>query len=78
MKKSELQQVIREEVKNSLTEIGNTSNAHPWVLRAMEELKDSLEYYLGPKNQYAGSAIDFDLLKKQMVELTKLIKKYHP
>ena len=78
MKKTELQQIIKEEVENALKEIGNTSNAHPWVLRSMEELRDDLDFYLGPKNQYAGSKIDFDLLKKKTVELTKLIKKYHP
>lgn len=49
-----------------------------WVLRAMEELKDDLEFYLGPKNQYAGSKIDFDLLQKKMTDLMKKIKQYHP
>ena len=77
MKKSELQSLIREEVQKILNEVGNTSNAHPWVLRSMEELRDDLDFYLGPKNQYAGSKIDFDLLKKKMAELAKLIKKYH-
>ena len=77
MKKSELQRIIQEEVKNTLTEIGNTSNVHPWVLRAMEELKDDLDFYLGPKNQRAGSKIDFGLLKKKMTVLSNLIKQYH-
>jgi len=77
MKKIELQNIIREEIKKTLNEVGNTSNVHPWVLRSMEELRDDLDFYLGPKNQYAGSRIDFDLLKKKMDELVKLIKKYH-
>lgn len=76
MNKTEFKSLIREEVKNTLTEIGNTSNVHPWVLRSMEELKNDLDFYLGPKNQYAGSKIDFDLLKKKMAELAKLIKQY--
>ena len=42
----------------------------------MEELKDDLDHYLGPKNQYAGSSIDFDLLKKKMLDLMKTIKQY--
>ena len=87
MNKKELQSLIREEIKKIVKESsidtfkkqymqGNTSNAHPFVLRAMEELKDDLDFYLGPKNQYAGSKIDFDLLKKKMAELAKLIKQY--
>ena len=76
MKKLDLQKIIREEVKKAINEIGNTSNAHPWVLKAMEELKDDLDHYLGPNNQYAGSSIDFDLLKKKMLELMKTIKQY--
>ena len=76
MNKLELRKLIREEVRKSLNEIGNTSNAHPWVLKAMEELKDDLDHYLGPKNQYAGSSIDFDLLKKKMLDLMKTIKQY--
>lgn len=58
------------------TNLGNTSNAHPWILTAMEELKDDLDFYLGPKNRYAGSRIDFDLLKNKMNNLTRLINKY--
>ena len=76
MKKLDLQKIIREEVKKTLNEFGNTSNAHPWVLKAMEELKDDLDFYLGPKNQYAGSSIDFDHLKEKMLDLMKTIKQY--
>jgi len=60
-----------------LNEIGNTSNVHPWVLKSMEELRDDLDFYLGSKNQYAGSSIDFGLLSSKMRELLKLIKTYH-
>lgn len=77
MKVSEFRKLIREEVRNTVNEIGNTSNVHPWVLTAMQELKDDLDFYLGPKNQYAGSKIDFDLLKKKMADLMKKIKQYH-
>ena len=72
MKKTDLKNIIKEIV----TEVGNISNVHPWVLRSMEELKDDLDFYLGSKNQYAGSSVDFQLLKSKMNELTKLINKY--
>jgi len=75
----ELRNTIREVIKQSIiSEALPTSNAHPWVLKSMEELRDDLDFYLGPKNQYAGSKIDFNLLKKKMNELTKLINKYNP
>jgi hypothetical protein len=75
----ELRSIIREVIKRSIiSEALPTSNAHPWVLKSMEELRDDLDFYLGPKNQYAGSKIDFKLLKKKMNELTKLINKYNP
>ena len=74
-----LRNTIREVIKQSIiSEVLPTSNAHPWVMRSMEELRDDLDFYLGPKNQYAGSKIDFKLLKKKMNELTKLINKYNP
>ena len=74
-----LRNTIREVIKQSIiSEALPTSNAHPWVMRSMEELRDDLDFYLGPKNQYAGSKIDFSLLKKKMNELTKLINKYNP
>jgi hypothetical protein len=60
-----------------LKEIGNTSNIHPWVLRSMEDLRDDLDFYLGPKNQHSNSRIDFGLLSSKMRELLKLIKTYH-
>jgi hypothetical protein len=75
----ELRNTIREVINQSIiSEALPTSNAHPWVLKSMEELRDDLDFYLGPKNQYAGSKIDFNLLKKKMNELTKLINKYNP
>lgn len=77
MKTAELRKLIREEVRKTIEEVGNTSNVHPWVLTAMQELKDDLDFYLGPKNQYTGSEIDFDLLKKKMADLMKKIKQYH-
>lgn len=77
MKKTELKNIVKEIIKEkSIKEAGNTSNVHPWVLRSMEELKDDLDFYLGSKNQYAGSSVDFQLLKSKMNELTKLINKY--
>lgn len=77
MKKTDLKNIVKEIIKKkSIKEIGSTSNVHPWVLRSMEELKDDLDFYLGSKNQYAGSSIDFQLLKSKMNELTKLINKY--
>jgi len=63
--------------KNPINEIGNTSNVHPWVLRAMEELKSDLDFYLGKNNQYAGSSIDFKLLKSKMNDLIKMINTYN-
>ncbi len=70
---------LKESIKmqKSIKEIGNTSNVHPWVLRAMEELKDDLDFYLGKNNQYAGSSIDFQLLKTKMNHLTKMINTYN-
>jgi hypothetical protein len=77
MKKTDLKNIVKEIIKEkSVNEIGNTSNVHPWILRSMEELKNDLDFYLGSKNQYAGSSIDFQLLKSKMNELTKLINKY--
>ena len=67
MNKAQLQSIVKEELANVLAE-GNT---HPFVLRAMEELKDDLDFYLANKNK-----IDIDLLKKKMSELAKLIKQY--
>ena len=43
----------------------------------MEELRDDLNFYLGPKNQYAGSSIDFQLLVSKANNMIKLIRKYH-
>jgi hypothetical protein len=63
--------------KDVIKEIGNTSNVHPWVLRAMEELKSDLDFYLGKNNQYAGSSIDFKLLKSKMNDLVKMINTYN-
>jgi hypothetical protein len=63
-------------LKEANTHLGNTSNVHPWILTAMEELKDDLDFYLGPKNQYALSRIDFDFIKQKMNNLTRLINKY--
>lgn len=68
-------------LKNILSEAElkyNTSNIHPWVLRAMEELCDDLKYALDPKNQRANSKIDLPGLKKQMKELIKKIDQYNP
>ena len=78
MKVSEFRKLIREEINKTVNEVGNTSNVHPWVLSAMEELRDDLDFYLGPKNSHAGSSVDFDLLKKKMADLLKKIKQYHP
>lgn len=68
-------------LKNLLSEAElkyNTSNVHPWVLHAMEELRDDLQYVLDPKNQKANSKIDFPGLKKQLKDLIKKIDQYNP
>ena len=68
--------LLKEGISEESAHLGNTSNVHPWILTAMQELKDDLDFYLGPKNQYAGSSIDFDLIKKKMNNLNRLINKY--
>jgi hypothetical protein len=62
--------------EQKVNEIGHQANAHPWVLKVMEELRDDLNFYLDPNKQYPGFTIDFDLLKQKMAEVVKYIKKY--
>lgn len=50
------------------------ANAHPWVIRRMQELKEDLEFYLSPK---PNTKIDFGLLKSKLNDLVKTINKYH-
>ena len=62
-------------IKTALNE-AEDSDVHPWIIAAMEDLRDDLNFYLGQSKKGRGSKIDFGLLKQKMAELVKTIKKY--
>jgi hypothetical protein len=62
--------------EQTINEIGHQANAHPWVINAMEDLRDDLNFYLDPSKQHPGFTIDFGLLKQKMAQLVKFIKQY--
>lgn len=75
MKLTSKQKQLVKEYAKSLQEVSIPSaNAHPWVMKAMQELEQDLVYYTGTESNLK---IDFPLLKSKLNNLVKLINKYH-